>query len=149
MSKTKQTRKVRKLQSILIIDDDEVNNFICSKIIEEERIANKITTTLGVNEALDYIKKGLNKETSLPDLILLDLNMPVLTGWDFLEEYKKLAPELSKEIILVILSSSAFQDDIKKAKSFKEVHAYKTKPITKQLLSDIREEFFERVQHHG
>jgi len=136
---------VRKLQSILIIDDDEVNNFICSKIIEEEQIANKITATLGVNEALDFIHRGLSQETSLPDLILLDLNMPVLTGWDFLEEYKKLVPQLNKEVILVILSSSAFQDDIKKAREYKEVNAYKTKPITKQLLNDIKQEYFEHV----
>jgi CheY-like chemotaxis protein len=136
---------VRKLQSILIIDDDEVNNFICSKIIEEERIANKITTTLGVDEALEYINKGIRKEASLPDLILLDLNMPVLTGWDFLDRYQKLERELHKEIVLVILSSSAFQDDIKKAKTYKAVSAYKTKPITKQLLTEIRMEYFEQV----
>ena len=136
---------MKKLQSILIIDDDEVNNFICSKIIEEERIANKITATLGVNEALDFIQKGLNQETSLPDLILLDLNMPVLTGWDFLDSYQKMVPQLNKDIILVILSSSAFQDDINKAKQYKEVNAYKTKPITKQLLKDIKQEYFEQV----
>lgn len=89
-------------------------------------------------EAINGLKNCINNGANLPDLILLDINMPILDGWQFLEEFKTIKNNLSKEIVINILTSSDDKEDLNKAELFKEeIHKYYTKPVTGALIKDI------------
>ena len=93
-------------------------------------------------EALEYIKLKPNNEENRIDIIFLDINMPGMNGWEFLEEYNKLDKELQGSIIVVMLTTSDSPDD--KAKAMKRGFAsdFKTKPLTKEMMDEIIEKYF-------
>ena len=133
---------MKNIEKVLIIDDDKVNNFICTKIINLAGFANDVVGCISAKEGLDYLEKNSGVAQELPDIIFLDINMPIMNGWGFLEEYKKLIPNLSKDIVLFMLSSSVHKEDIKKANSYKEVASYVSKPLTVETLQVIQKEHF-------
>jgi CheY-like chemotaxis protein len=122
------------LKNILLIDDDDDNNFIHKIIIKEAGLQVHVESVLSAKEALDRLNSG-----GKPDLIFLDINMPVLSGWDFLNEYKYLPEEKKENNVIVMLTSSLHIEDEKKARSYREITEYQTKPLTipvfKQLIS--------------
>jgi len=126
-----------KLKHILLIDDDDDNNLIHKLIIEDTGMNVQVKAVLSVKEALHYLESG-----EKPELIFLDINMPLLNGWDFLEEYKNLHPENKENSVIVLLTSSVNMNDENKALSFKEVAAYKNKPLTVDLLQEIFQKHF-------
>ncbi len=137
--------KTYKAKEVLIIDDDEINNFVCSKIINQAGFAEKVQTSLGAREALDLLESKVNDlNDDLPDLILLDINMPIMSGWDFLEYYKPLLANSNKNTILMMLSSSVYEEDVSKANAYKEVSGYIAKPLRKEKLEEIAEKFFSK-----
>jgi CheY-like chemotaxis protein len=119
-----------KLDNILLIDDDMTVNFLHSHMIENE----KITNSLSIAETGELALKMIAKET--PDLILLDLNMPKMDGWEFLKQYKKMIPP-AKRSPIIILSSSANPDDKQRADSSAEITGFYNKPLTKKTLLQI------------
>jgi len=129
----------RKLNCILLVDDDPDDNMYHRIIIEEMNIVNRIDVALNGLEALAYLKK---EEQLPPDIIFLDLNMPKMNGWEFLEQYKHLSKEQKAKVVLVILTTSANPDHIKKAQEIEEVTGFETKPLSKQILNDILQEHF-------
>lgn len=129
----------KKLNSILLVDDDDDDNFYHQIIIEEMDIVNKIDTAMNGIEALDYLKK---ENQTPPDLIILDLNMPKMNGWEFLSEYKHLNEIQKAKVLILILSTSANPDDIQRAKEIEEVFGFETKPLSKELLTEILKEKF-------
>ncbi|WP_026902971.1 response regulator [Pedobacter glucosidilyticus] len=122
---------------ILIIDDDEINNFIAAKLIDKIPPRAKVSTCLNGQEGIDYIISGLNNQEELPDIIFLDINMPVMNGWEFLEEYAKIAHQLSKKIVINMLSSSVYNDDISKSKTFSTVNKFISKPLTVEKIKSL------------
>ena len=133
---------MKTIDSILIIDDDEVNNFICTRIIEKSEMTKNLITYTSAREGLEFLEKQSQDGGQFPDLILLDLNMPVMSGWEFLEEYKAFSGSVSKDVVLIVFSSSVYQDDIDRARSYSDVSDYRSKPITMDVLRDIREKYF-------
>lgn len=135
---------MNKPTTVLLIDDDEINNLICTKIIKKNDFADSIETCLGAKQALNYLHDALDKKTGkpLPELILLDINMPAMNGWDFLEQYEKITELNKKDIVLIMLSSSMYVDDINRAKAYDTVSDYITKPLTAAHLQQIRDKFF-------
>ncbi len=132
-----------KVQKVLIIDDDEINNFVCAKVISKNDFAEDVKTFLSGREGLNYLEELKNNDPSgVPDLILLDINMPIMNGWDFLEEYEKMLPELHKHPVLMMLSSSVYEEDIEKANEHSEVKDYVTKPLNDQVLDKIYKKHF-------
>jgi CheY-like chemotaxis protein len=121
---------ISKLHTILLIDDDMTVNFIHAQIIETE----KITDSLRVAETAESALQILSAEK--PDLILLDLNMPKINGWEFIAEYKKRIPAAQRSRI-VILSSSANPDDKVRAEKAPEISGFYNKPLTKEALREI------------
>lgn len=137
----------KKLNCILLVDDDEGTNFFNEIIIEKAGIANHVEITLNGKEAIEYITyDGADNEDITihpkPVLILLDINMPVMDGWDFLEIYHDLKEKHKGETIIVMLTTSTNPDDRKRAASILELDGFKNKPLSANTLNEIMEKHF-------
>lgn len=131
------------VKKVLIIDDDEINNFICIKNIKAIDFAEEASYYLRANEGLQELKKIAEENPAdLPEVIFLDINMPAMNGWDFLKEYDELIEKADKDIHLFILSSSIYRKDLDMAGSHDKVTDYILKPLNKQKLQDIHEKYF-------
>ena len=120
-----------KFNDVFVVDDDKIFHFIIKKLLVNNNINVNPSFFENGKEAIEGLKKKLNSGEKQPDLILLDLNMPVLDGWQFLEEFKILKKLLTKEITIYIISSSDNQYDLDKAKDYKEeVTDYYLKPMS-------------------
>lgn len=130
----------KKLDNIMLIDDDEIANFIYTKIIANAHVTDNIQSFQSASEALEYIK-GCENGNIPPDIIFLDINMPVMSGWDFLEEYKQIASDVKGKTSIYMLSSSVYKEDLEKARSYKEVEDYIIKPLTSEKLIEIAKSY--------
>src|SRR3990170_1772397 len=109
------------LKNILLVDDDDLYAFLTKKIIETTKLVEQVNVLGNGKIAIDFIKTNAANPEFLPDIILLDINMPVLDGWGFLEDYTLLMPELSKKITLHMVTSSISPHDVEKAKAMEAV----------------------------
>jgi len=137
----------RKLNCVLLVDDDFATNFINKKLIQKTNITHHIQVALNGKEAIDYLCKqgkfgSSAGEFPQPQLILLDINMPIMDGWEFIEAYKNLDIENKEEIVVVMLSSSFNPADKSKAESIFEISSFKQKPMSKDALYEIIEKVF-------
>ena len=127
-----------KFNNVFVVDDDKIFHFIIKKLLTSNNINVNPSYFLNGLEALEGLKDKLNTGENQPDLILLDINMPILDGWQFLEEFKKLKDKLKKEITIYIISSSDNQTDLEKAEIFSnEVQNYYLKPISVDEIKSI------------
>ena len=127
----------------LIIDDDEINNYICIKQLTDSGFADEVKYCIRGKDALDLLRDAIdNDPDALPDMILLDINMPLMNAWEFLDEYKRLVPSFKKDIKLFILSSSVYRKDVEKSTSYAEVLDYIYKPLTKEKLIELQEKYY-------
>jgi CheY-like chemotaxis protein len=122
---------------ILIIDDDEINNFIAAKLINKIPPLAIVNTCLNGQEGIDYVKSKLKNQDEFPDIIFLDINMPLMNGWDFLEEYELIKASIKKKVVINMLSSSVYNDDISKADTFETVNKFISKPLTVEKIKDL------------
>jgi response regulator of citrate/malate metabolism len=127
----------KKIANLWIIDDDPMASFYIKRLAELGELANIITIYDKAQWAIDYLLHHKKTLEHLPDVILLDIYMPELDGWGFLEEYQKIKDQLIKTIDIYIISSSGHPKDVSRAKSFPEVKAYMQKPITKERLWEV------------
>ena len=123
----------------MLIDDDNDDNFFHEMAIMKNDFAGTVIVQDSGIKALEYIR---SKTLPCSNLIFLDINMPRMSGWDFLIEYNKLSDELQKKPIIIMLSTSFNRDDITKAKESSLVSDYITKPLTKELVETIIEKYF-------
>ena len=130
----------KKLNSILLVDDDPDDNYYHHLIIDKMNMVNKIDVAVNGIDALAYLENEMNMP---PDIIFLDLNMPKMNGWEFLERYKNLSMAQKAKVVIVILTTSANPDHIKRAKEIQEVTGFATKPLSKELLTEILEQHFQ------
>lgn len=126
---------------ILLVDDDDINNFLNEIILQELNVADKIYVRHNGKEALELITGQCRngKENLCPDIIFLDINMPIMNGFEFLEEYKKLPA--AKKSVVVILSSSENEKDINQSKKY-GITAYINKPLNEKKIQEIIAENF-------
>jgi len=116
---------------IWVVDDDIIYQTIINKIIEKSGVFSSHFTFPNGNEALTSLKKILeDDDTALPDIILLDINMPVMDGWEFMEEIKKIKSDIRKDIHIYIVSSSIAVEDKNKSATFSNIMGYMPKPIS-------------------
>lgn len=121
---------------MLVIDDDDINIFIIKKVIEKTGYEVDMISKSNGQLAIDYLSNIINNAEIFPHIILVDINMPILNGWEFLEAYEKLNIQ-ERKVYLYMLSSSVYEYDIEKAKSFKSVNGFISKPLTIERLKEL------------
>jgi CheY-like chemotaxis protein len=124
--------------SILLVDDDEINNFISIKLIKKALSDANITACLNGRFAIDELTRIQKADPgALPDFILLDINMPIMNGWEFLDEYKRLNIDPTGKSKIYIISSSVFSNDISKARSYPLVKNFVSKPLSVEKIVEM------------
>jgi CheY-like chemotaxis protein len=124
--------------SVLLVDDDEINNFISIKLIKKAFVNTEIMASLNGKAAIDQLIELQEQDPAkFPDYILLDINMPIMNGWAFLEEYKRLEMDPTGKSKIFIISSSVFSNDINKAKSYPLVKGFVSKPLNIEKIKEL------------
>jgi two-component system, chemotaxis family, chemotaxis protein CheY len=123
---------------VCIIDDDAIFHTILKVKIQKRSPAQRFLNFSDGKEAIDYFRKQENwTKERIPDIIFLDINMPFVDGWQFLDAFAEIEPELPKPIQIFMLSSSIDNRDLEKARSHPRVEDYITKPIADDRLANI------------
>ncbi|MEY5069109.1 MAG: hypothetical protein RLZ47_971 [Bacteroidota bacterium] len=120
-----------------LIDDDEIFVYAMKKIINLKQLSRETITFDRVEKALDYFSINKNEAALLPDVVLLDINLPGEDGWDFIESFEQISAEMSKKPKIYMLSSSANPADQQKALSNKNIENYYVKPLSKDDFKEI------------
>ncbi len=129
-----------KYQMALLIDENEIDNFINERMITSCNFANKVIVKNSGPAALEYIKNALANNEPMPEIIFLDLNMPVMDGFGFLEEFDLIAKDhghIKDDCKVIVLSSSISPVDIDKASTNPYVYKYVNKPLSEKYLAAI------------
>ena len=128
---------MKKVNCILLIDDNEADNLFHSRTIRKADACNHLQVVTSGEEALDYLAKSGTEQFPRPDLIFLDINMPGMNGFEFLEEYAKLDPKVKSKMVVFMLTSSLMPEDSEKAMKTGEVSEFLNKPLTVQMVHNI------------
>lgn len=138
---------MKKLSGILLIDDDDTTNFLNKRLLDRMEVSNHIRTFVNGKQAFDYLYNVSNKNYEVesseyfqPELIFLDINMPVMDGFEMLDLYERLNPEFRKKIVMVVLTTSTHPQDT--ANSRKYNAEYIIKPLTAEKVNRLLEVHF-------
>jgi CheY-like chemotaxis protein len=139
-------KTIRELECILLIEDDKATNFIHTLAIQELKLDAKIEVCVNGREGLDYLTcqgkhKGQTKYPQ-PGLIFLDINMPLMDGWEFLAEYNKLSEMQKGGIVLMMVSASTNPDDEQRALHQETVSGFIPKPLSSEVIREIVNTYF-------
>jgi CheY-like chemotaxis protein len=132
----------KKLNCILLVDDNPADNFIHSRVIKNAEITENIAVVENGQQALDYL---LNSENIQPDLIFLDINMPIMDGWEFIDEYLKLGLSKEKQIIIAMLTTSFNPSDKERADKRPEILYFASKPLKTEILLEVARKNFPSI----
>ncbi|RZL17087.1 MAG: response regulator [Pedobacter sp.] len=121
--------------NLLVIDDDDINIFIIKKIVAKTGFNVEMISKNNGQLAIDYLATLKDDPERFPHLMLIDINMPVLNGWEFLETYDKSGFTLKADMYM--LSSSVYENDIEKAKTFKAIKGFISKPLSVERLTEL------------
>lgn len=124
-----------KLKTVAVADDDPIYKNAFKNLLDSWQIKNPFLFFANGKEALDFI--SIKEASELPDILLLDLNMPVMNGWQFLENFADVRPKISKNISIYLVSSSIWEEDLKRAQKNQIVKELITKPLSKEKLFKI------------
>lgn len=131
---------MKKFNNVLLVDDDDISNFLTEIIIKDMSLSDQVHVTTNGEEALNYIQTSgmLTKENNNQngDLLLLDVNMPIMDGFEFLDKLNTMEKSEANTISVIMLTSSNYKNDIEKAKKY-SVAGYINKPLTEDKLKEI------------
>ncbi len=131
-----------KLNCLMLIDDDETTNFIHNIVIKKVDCAENVVIMQDGTLALDYLGSIDKAKYVKPDLIFLDINMPAMNGWEFLEEYSRLDAKLKGQVVIVMLTTSLNPDDEKRANKMEAIDDFHNKPLTREILQEVLTKHF-------
>lgn len=130
-----------KYSNVMLIDDSELDNFINEKTLEANHFAKKIYVHTSAKSALEFLNNlvtmGTEYSDVYPHVIFIDINMPLMDGFQFIDNYKKSSEQHLKSPKLVILTSSVYHEDRQKANSISPDIIFLNKPLTKSMLDTI------------
>ena len=124
---------------VFIIDDDPIHQRIAQIMISKHNLFDEYFSYTEAQKAIDFLQENKKNEETLPDVILLDLNMPVIDGWDFLETFETLVKEFKKGIRVFIVSSSVDEKDVLRSKTYVAVKGFISKPLSPDIIRSIKE----------
>ena len=133
-----------KLNTILLVDDDPDCNFLHRRLLRRSECSDRVVVTQDADDAIRFITDAAEEEPGrMPELVLLDINMPGMNGWEFLDEFEKLPESISEQIRVVILTSSLNPDDKNRADANRFVAGMYDKLLTKEIIREILEDHFQ------
>lgn len=128
-----------KIDFSIVIDDDPIFSFGIQRMMKMLEFSKSIMSFENGEDAIKFLTPLMKDPTALPDVILLDVNMPIMNGWEFLDEFIKIEKQSRKKVIIYVVSSSVDARDVEKAKQYGVVSDYVVKPITIDSLKDLKE----------
>ena len=136
---------MNKSYNICVVDDDDIYQYTIVRTLESIKTPKNIIVFSDGEAAINFMLDNLNQENEQPDVILLDINMPIMDGFQFMEEFVKIKPKVGKNITVYMVSSSVDPVDIERAKSISAISDYIIKPINKGKLKSI----IEKLEENG
>jgi CheY-like chemotaxis protein len=134
---------MKKLKQILLIDDSETDNFIHHRRFDKLGMAEHVTVCTDGRQGLDYLTApATDGRYPHPDLLFLDINMPVMDGWEFLDAYRHLPDDQRATVTVALLTTAAGEGDMERAYSYGVVDTDEAKPLTNDKLGKIMQRFF-------
>ena len=130
----------KKYHTVMLIDDNEIDNLINQKMIEAASIAENIYTHTGAKSAIEFLRNMEKLEVAdkvLPDVIFLDIDMPLMDGFQFLDEFEKLTNVAKKKCKIVMLTSSINPQDFNRSKKYENVRLYLNKPLSHDSIGKL------------
>jgi len=135
-----------RIERVLLVDDDTVTNMLHSRVIERSGLVDRIEVATDGQEALDILDRDIAAGDPLPELIFLDINMPVMSGFEFLEEYAKLDISAEEQLVIVMLSTTLLPADHRRAEADPNVHSFCDKPLRLENLIETIEAYHQKVE---
>ncbi len=136
--------KQHKFHTVMLVDDNEIDNLINQKMIEAADISAHIFTHSGARSAIEFLKnvEKLSEivQNALPDVIFLDIDMPLMDGFQFLDEFEKMAESTKAHCKIIMLTSSINPQDVNKSKKYSYVKKYINKPLTQENLLKLKDD---------
>ncbi|MBM1105587.1 response regulator [Aurantibacter crassamenti] len=130
----------KQLESILLLDDNYSTNFIHKKFIAYANCAKNVVDFQSGIDALEYLKIP---ENPIPELIFIDINMPIMSAWEFLENYSELEREDKDNAVIILLTTSLSPKDEEKAANIGQINGIWLKPLSEEKINAIIQKYFE------
>jgi CheY-like chemotaxis protein len=126
-----------KFEKVMIIDDNTTDLYVCSRMITKNNFGEKVLKYSVATDALKYLRDNQDHFSELPQIIFVDIYMPIMSGFEFMEAYNKLSPKLKNHCKVYIISSTIDSEDIVRSRTDINVVSFQVKPITKEFLDRI------------